>query len=60
MVAPALGSLMGKDDGQKNAELSPKEQVAAKREERLRKQLRDNLKKRKAQARNRSTKDSET
>lgn len=51
---------MGKDDGHKDAELSPKEQAAARREERLRQQLRANLKRRKAQAKSRAEKDDKT
>ena len=47
---------MGKDDGQKDAKLGPKEQAAAARAERLRKQLRANLQRRKAQARSRADK----
>ena len=46
---------MGKTDEGKAAELSPKERAAAERAERLRKQLRDNLQRRKQQTRARKS-----
>lgn len=46
---------MGKTQADKGAEMSPKEKKAAERAERLRKQLRDNLQRRKQQSRGRSS-----
>ncbi len=42
---------MGKGDAEKSGGLTPKEQAAAERAERLRKQLRGNMQKRKTQSR---------
>ena len=42
---------MGKTDAENREQLSPKERAAAERAERLRKQLRDNLQRRKQQSR---------
>jgi hypothetical protein len=46
---------MGKTQADKGAEMSQKEKKAAERAERLRKQLRDNLQRRKQQTRGRAS-----
>ncbi len=52
---------MGKTQADKGAQMSPKEKKAAERAERLRKQLRENLQRRKQQTRGRiSDADKET
>ena len=46
---------MGKTQADKGTEMTPKEKKAAERAERLRKQLRDNLQRRKQQTRGRKS-----
>lgn len=54
------GARMGKREPDTDQGLTPKERAAKEREERLRKQLRANLQRRKAQARSRATPNDKT